>query len=169
MSFFCNLPTHLPEEPKIIEQNQIPKGIQEKLGDTNGQFVGTILKDIIVQSKDKDHIAISQEYGDLMRNMITFNITNIYRSKESKRYLKQTEKMLNLLFDDLMENINDIRNSPENTPPVYRVFKEYLSDMDKIYEQAEPDELKVLDFIAGMTDMFAVRSFQELFEPRATV
>jgi dGTP triphosphohydrolase len=77
--------------------------------------------------------------------------------------------MLRLLFEDLMENIENIGNGNGSIPSVYKVFKDYLADMGKIYTATDPNELKVLDFIAGMTDTFAVRSFQELFEPKATV
>jgi dGTPase len=159
-------------EAKIISSKIIPSEIK-KLGGTNGKVVGTILRDIIEQSKGKDHIAISSKYGKLMHQMIEFNIANIYKSKEAERYFKQTEKMVRILFDDLIENIDTIRNngysSKENIPFVYKVFKEYLLDMEQIYTRTDPDELKVLDFIAGMTDTFAVRSFQDLFEPKATV
>jgi dGTPase len=156
-------------EAKIITEDQIPSAIKQELGSTNGKIIGTILQDIIKQSKDKDHIAISQEYGNLMHEMIKFNKKNIYSSKEAERYKKQTQKMLRLLFEDLMENIENIGNGNGSIPSVYKVFKDYLADMGKIYTATDPNELKVLDFIAGMTDTFAVRSFQELFEPKATV
>jgi dGTP triphosphohydrolase len=101
--------------------------------------------------------------------MIDFNMKNIYNSIAAERYKKQTQKMLKLLFEDLMENIKTVGNSNGGTPLVYKTLKDYLNDMGEIYTETDPDELKILDFIAGMTDTFAVRSFQELFEPRATV
>lgn len=156
-------------EAKIIPETIVPPVIRDKLGTTNGQIVGAILQDIIKQSKDKDYIAISREYGDLMHEMIRFNGANIYHSAAAERYKKQTQKMLSLLFEDLKENIESVGNSNGGAPLVYRTLKEYLNDMSGIYANTEPDELKILDFIAGMTDTFAVRSFQELFEPRATV
>lgn len=156
-------------ETKIITEDRIPPEIKKELGDTNGKIVGIILQDIIKQSEGKDHIAISQQYGNLMHEMITFNMKNIYNSLAAERYKKQTQKMLRLLFEDLVENVNTIKDGNGNAPPVYKIFKLYLEDMKNFYAETDPDELKVLDFIAGMTDTFAVRSFQELFEPKASV
>ena len=53
---------------------------------------------------------------------------------------------------------------------MYKVFDEFLDDdMKNAYTASDPNSLKVLDFIAGMTDNFIVQSFQELFVPKATV
>jgi dGTPase len=43
-------------EAKIITADKIPSAIRKELGSTNGKIIGTILQDIIKQSKDKDHI-----------------------------------------------------------------------------------------------------------------
>ena len=59
-----------------------------------------------------------------------------------------------------------------DTPKVYKVLQEYCDEYcndTRIYSGSAPDELIVLDFIAGMTDSFVVRSFEELFVPRASV
>ena len=42
-------------------------------------------------------------------------------------------------------------------------------DMRDVYDATDPDELIVLDFIAGMTDSFAIRSVSEVFIPKMTV
>lgn len=54
-------------------------------------------------------------------------------------------------------------------PNEYKVFAEYYKDMKGIYLESDPDELIVFDFIAGMTDGYAVKLFLELFVPQATV
>jgi dGTP triphosphohydrolase len=41
--------------------------------------------------------------------------------------------------------------------------------MKDVYGPDDPDELIVLDFMAGMTDNFTVRSFLERFVPQASV
>ncbi len=162
----------------IIKTKQIPSQIKKQLGHVNGQIIGTILEDIISQSDGKDYIAISPEYGKLMHDLIEFNKQNIYHSPKSESYSKQAEKTLNLLFEDLLEVISDTKrfkkfSTDDNTPKVYKILKEYCDEYcdDKIgiYSNNDPDELIVFDFIAGMTDTFAVRSFEELFVPKATV
>ncbi|MBN1507070.1 MAG: hypothetical protein JW955_09505 [Sedimentisphaerales bacterium] len=41
--------------------------------------------------------------------------------------------------------------------------------MSTVYQLDDPDELIVLDFIAGMTDSFAIRSVSDVFIPKMTV
>jgi len=164
---------------KIINENQIPNEIKNELGEVNGKIIGTILENMIEQSKGKNHIEISTKYGNLMHNLIEFNNQNIYHCSKSESYSKQAEQTLKLLFEDLLNVISDTKRfkkstiADHNSPKVYKILKEYCDEYcdDKIgiYSNNAPNELIVFDFIAGMTDTFAVRSFKELFVPKATV
>ena len=159
---------------EVIKEKDVPADITEERGKTNGKLIGTFLEDIIEESHGKDYIAISNKYGDLLHSMIDFNGRNIYHSDESERYGKQARQSIRLLFDELLETYRKtsrFRNFEKDykTPKVHKVFAEYVKDMKNIYEDSDPEELVVLDFIAGMTDSFVVRSFQELFIPQATV
>ncbi|MCK5564450.1 MAG: HD domain-containing protein [Planctomycetes bacterium] len=159
---------------EVIKESDVPVKINEKLGKTNGKIIGSFLESIIKESHNKDYIAMSREYGDLLHSLIDFNDSNIYHSDESERYGKQARQSVRLLFADLKEvylktdKFQDFEKD-NKTPCVHKIFAEYVEDMRGIYEKSDPDELVVLDFIAGMTDSFVVRSFQELFIPQATV
>lgn len=53
---------------------------------------------------------------------------------------------------------------------VYKVLKQFVTeDMKGQYREQDPDSLIVLDFIAGMTDNFAVSAYIELSVPQAAV
>ena len=53
---------------------------------------------------------------------------------------------------------------------VYSVFQDFVTkDMKDSYSVDDPDQLIVLDFVAGMTDSFAMRSVAEIFIPKTTV
>jgi len=41
--------------------------------------------------------------------------------------------------------------------------------MKAVYQSNDPDELIVLDFVAGMTDNFAIRSVSDVFIPKMIV
>ncbi|MCK5225462.1 MAG: dNTP triphosphohydrolase [Planctomycetes bacterium] len=158
----------------VIKESDVPQNINAKLGKTNGKIIGSCLESIIKKSYNKDYIAISREYGDLMHSLIEFNKEKIYHSEKSEGYRKQAEQTIKLLFKDLLAKYQYTKKfedfpKEDKMPYVYMVFAEYVKDMKGIYENSDPDELVVLDFIAGMTDSFVVRSFQELFIPQATV
>jgi len=159
---------------EVIEESDVPENINSKLGKTNGKIIGSFLESIIKESYNKDYIAISREYGDLMHSLIDFNRTKIYHSDESERYGKQARQSVKLLFADLKDvylKTDKFKKFEKDnkTPNVHKIFAKYVKDMKGIYTDSDPDELVVLDFIAGMTDSFVVRSFQELFIPQATV
>lgn len=158
---------------EVIKESDVPDDISIKLGKTNGKIIGSFLESIIEESYNKDYIAISREYGDLMHSLIDFNKKHIYHSDKSERYKEQAGETIKLLFADLLGIYQAIKSKAlgEDTtvPYVHKVFAEYVKDMQGVYTDSDPDELVVLDFIAGMTDNFVVRSFQELFIPQATV
>jgi len=161
-------------ETGVIKADDVPPDIREELGNTNGQMVGTFLEDIIQNSAGCNHIAISGDRGQLLRRMIDFNIKNIYRSPQAEGYKKQAGQTIELLFDDFCKVLRTTNRfeHPQACRQafVYKVFQKFVCEnMKHIYTDSEPDELIVLDFIAGMTDTYAVRSFQELFVPQATV
>jgi len=162
---------------EIITEDEIPPVISKELGSNNGQIIGTFLGDIIKESYKKDYIAISEEKAELLHEMIKFNKAYIYDSKKSDGYSEQAKHTIKLLFDALLRKLQETNRfkNPKNEKikeplHVYKVFNEFVSkDMGKVYDISDPNELIVLDFIAGMTDSFTVRSFQQLFIPQATV
>ncbi len=160
----------------IITISQVPEKINKELGENNGQIIGAFLEDIIKESHKKDYIALSQEKADLLLSMISFNVEKIYHSEKSEGYRTQAQNTITSLFKALLKKLqetsrfNNYDEDAEKDPAVYRILYEFVKkDMGKIYDALDPDELIILDFIAGMTDTFAVRSFLQLFVPQAMV
>lgn len=156
----------------IIKENEVPPQFIQELGKTNGKIIGTCIEDIVKESKGKDYIAISQKYGDLMHRLIKFNNEHIYHSEQSEGYKQQASKGMSLLFDDLLCQLQTFPNL-ENTkdqriPSVYKVFYEFVWEMKNAYPDTI-DEMIVFDFVAGMTDSYAIRSSKELFVPQMRV
>jgi len=167
-------------EAGIIEGENVPSRLRGKLGTTNGKIIRTFIEDMIENSSGHDYIAISQEKGDLLRELIEFNKSKIYHSPEAERYKEQAGKTIRYLFDDLLQKIQSTarfqsqkypdRGEDPSFPVVYSFFQEFVTkDMKDFYTPESPDELIVLDFIAGMTDSFAMHSIGEIFIPKTTV
>jgi len=165
----------------IIKAEDVPEQLQEAAGPNNGAVMRSFLEDLVENSKDKNEIAISKKMGQLLTDLLQFNYTNIYESPKAQRYKERALKVLVLLFEELWAYLGDPdatratyasgESNGNGTPAVIKVFDEFLEDMAKgdVYQEKDPPSLKVLDFLAGMTDNFAVKSFQDLFVPRATV
>jgi len=150
-----------------IIQKRLPKDIEESLGTTNSQIVGTLIRDVIQSSKNTpDKIQFSDTLFPHYIALLDFSIKNIYESKKLTSQTKRIHMILKDLFDLFYEVIrrtrHDIRKRDYyNGGNMYQVFYEFFDDMG--YPSETPDAQIVSDFISGMTDNFAIRAFQELF------
>jgi dGTPase len=161
----------------VINSEHIPRDIFAALGGNNGEIVGTFLEDM-VENSGQQYISISRSKATLLHDLIAFNDKHIYHSEAAERYKKQARHVLKFLFDELTQVVTSTKRFRENGSQsrllghtfVYRVLKQFLTeDMDGQYAGHDPDSLIVMDFIAGMTDNFAVDAYRELSMPQATV
>lgn len=159
-------------EVEVINESDLPTNCKKALGTTNGQIIGKFVEDMIENSLDKDYIAISLKLGELLHELIEFNRKHIYHSKEAEQYKTQAEKTILFLFGDLkaelertgrFESYTYPPKEDNSVPTVYRVLQKFVRrDMKDVYTAEDTDELIVLDFIAGMTDSFAIRSVSDV-------
>jgi dGTPase len=145
----------------LIDLNDISKDVLEELGNTNGEIINTLVCDLIENSYGRDCIQLSREKGEALEKLIRENVRLIYRADKIIRYEKTAENIIQGLFISLLDSLKDpdkIKTSE------FRVFNKFASFMqDKAYGLDEPDEQKVVDYIAGMTDNFALSCFEEIY------
>lgn len=133
----------------IIRADQIPKECRKLLGETHGERINTLICDIITQSNGKTEILMSKDIQDAMMSLRNFMFQNVYTSKIAKGEEEKAKKIINMLFEVFMKE-------PERLPEDERQNMETMGA-----EQA------VIDYIAGMTDNYAVYQFKEIFIPKA--
>lgn len=133
----------------IIRADQIPKECRNLLGETHGERINTLICDIITQSNGKTEILMSKDIQDAMMSLRNFMFQNVYTSKIAKGEEEKAKKIINMLFEVFMKE-------PERLPEDERQNMETMGA-----EQA------VIDYIAGMTDNYAVYQFKEIFIPKA--
>jgi len=150
-----------------IIQKRLPEDVEEHLGTTNSQIVGTLIRDVIQASKNEpNRIQFSDRLFPSYIALLDFNIRNIYESKKLTSQRKRIHMILKDLFDLFYEVTKGTRQDKGkrdyyNGGNIYQVFYEFLDDME--YPNEPPDAQVVSDFISGMPDNFAIRAFQELF------
>lgn len=130
---------------KLISREDIPKGCQEILGNTNGSIVYRLVTDLITNGIDDDIIAFSQEISDSLRELKSFNYERIYLNPVIKRGFDKIRTCYHQLYSCYWEDIaKERRNSA--------IFREFLDIMGPVYKDAVPPAAMVRDFVAGMTD-----------------
>ncbi len=135
----------------IIREEDVPQDIRETLGDTTRIRLNTLINDIIRQSMDQPQIVMSEHVEEAMKDLRKFMFTNVYLNPEAKSEEKKAMQMITELYAYFCEH-------PEAMPQHY-ILNEGKNEAHK--------EQIVCDYIAGMTDSYSVKVFQEIFIPNS--
>ena len=131
----------------ILTNDDIPRAITDVLGHTHSVRINTLVTDIIRVSREAGAVCLSPEVEKALKDLRSFMFENVYRSPIAKAEESKAKAMLQRLFDYYIKN-------PEALP---EDFHPQLS--------FEGLERTVCDYIAGMTDNYAVDKYTEIFIP----
>ena len=135
----------------IIREEEIPREYKEILGNNIVIRLNTMIHDIITNSEDKDDIIMSPEIENAILKLREFMFESVYINKKAKSQEEQAERLLEHLFSYYEKNLDKL-------PDEYHIQMEKLN---------EPPYQAVCDYIAGMTDRYAVTKFEKLMIPSA--
>lgn len=136
---------------RIITEEEIPKEYTEILGHSLKERLNTLVHDIVTSSMDQPDIRMSAEVETAMLDLRKFMFRSVYTNEKAKGEESKAEQMIQFLY----YYYND---HPELLPEEYRRL---------IEERNEPQEQIVADYIAGMTDKFAVSRYSQITIPKA--
>ena len=134
---------------RIIYPMDIPLSISQVLGFTHSERINTLTVDIITQSAGRDAILQSPACRDAMGELRAFMFEFVYRNPVAKGEEGKAQELLRRLFDYY-------RREPDKLPPEFQDIR-----MEEGVERA------VCDYIAGMTDVYAVECFNAAFIPKS--
>ena len=142
----------------ILRRSDIPSGIVRILGNTNGTIVYRLVTDVIETSQNTHCVAFSSEISDALKALKDFNLNRIYRNPKSKVHAKTIKSLFARLFEMRLDDLEKNNRSSD-------IFSGFLADMSASYiAQHSPAEI-VRDYIAGMTDRYALEEYKKLYEP----
>jgi len=154
----------------ILREKDVPQRTRKILGNDIGEMIGSIVNDILEQSTGKEYIATSQTIYESIDELYKFSSDNIYKCKFIERQRPIVEHIVKSLFDSLIDAVTDTdqgRNKRKRLnyrAITYQIMFEFLDSIG--YGEEEKVERMVIDFVSGMTDDFAARSFSNLFPMR---
>jgi len=131
----------------ILSDTDIPRSIANVLGETHGQRIDTLVSDMIITSREAGDIVLSPAVEKALDELRSFMFERVYRNPVAKGEETKAKDMIKRLYAYYYENPQQL---PED-------FEPQLS--------FEGLERTVSDYIAGMTDKYAVDKFTELFTP----
>ncbi len=131
----------------VIAQDSIPKECRNILGDTHGKRIESMIVNVIENSVNCPRVSMTDEFFDAMMELRTFMFQNVYTSKAARGEENKAQSIIMTLFETFSQ-------SPETLQK---------NGMSSVVFHNEQD---VTDYIAGMTDNYAIYVFENLFIPR---
>jgi dGTPase len=130
----------------VLEERELPRQPLDVLGQTHGGRINTLVIDLIDQSADQPEVQLSPAVFSALDALRDFLFEQVY-TREGAR--SEHEKAVRLIRD------------------LFSYFLEHPDEMPREYHQAPGDlPTRVADFIAGMTDRYALRTYERLFLPQ---
>ncbi len=131
----------------ILRNSDIPASIARVLGSSHRQRIDTLVCDMIATSREAGEILLSPRVDEALRDLREFMFQRVYRNPVAKGEEVKARAMLQKLYEYYFKH-------PEAIPAD---FQPQLS--------FDGMERTICDYIAGMTDNYAVDKYTELFIP----
>jgi dGTPase len=131
-----------------IDVADLPDSAVGRLGATRSARINTVVLDIIATSAGNPEVRMSAEVLSALDELRDFLFREVYTNPQVKREAERSQTVV-------MELFSHFTRRPEAMPHEYREDP-----------RGEGVERHVADYIAGMTDYFAIRLFEELFVPK---
>jgi dGTPase len=130
----------------VLDVGELPRQPLDVLGHTHGARINTLVLDLIDRSTDQPEVGLSPAVFSALDALRDFLFEQVY-TREGARI--EHEKAVRLIRD------------------LFSHFLEHPDEMPHEYHQAPGDlPTRVADFIAGMTDRYALRTYERLFLPQ---
>ena len=128
----------------IISSEDLPPGPIGVLGEQMSRRIDTLVRDMISTSKQKGEVSLSDERYAALMGLRGWLFENVYQSGRSRENEKATG-VVRALFEHYFEHGQERARS----------------DPDPVVE--------TVDFVAGMTDRYALATYRRLFLPRGEI
>jgi dGTPase len=130
----------------VLDARELPADAVSVLGATHSTRINTLVTDLVASSDGRDEIRLSPQVYGALDGLRDFLFAEVYLRTAATDEHDRAIRLLRELFAHFLEH-------PDELPPEYHRV---------------PGDLptRVADFIAGMTDRYAVRTYEQLFLPQ---
>jgi dGTPase len=135
----------------LIDERDVPAGVRRVLGETRGQWINTTVVDIVRESTGSPRLGMSEPVRVAMNELKEFLFEHVYQGSAAKAEVAKAQRVIADLFGYFVEHPDEIT----------------IDSRRLLDEGRESVHRTVCDFLAGMTDRFAIRTRERLFVPRA--
>ena len=131
----------------VLREFELPHELLRILGETHGQRINTMITDIVRESQGKPHLYMSEQVQSASDELREFLFDKVYMDAWRKEEEERCDHVITSLFQYFLEHPNKM--------PLEYVQIAYRDGTERA----------VTDFLACMTDRYAIRTYQQLFVP----
>jgi len=135
----------------ILTENALPKESTDILGHSVHDRLNNLIHNVISNSYDKDYVMLDETFDYAMKNLRKFMFSHLYKDSVAKLEEAKAKGIIEGLYEYYIEN-------PDAMPADY--FSMVLDGKASIWRAAT-------DYVAGMTDEYAIHKYTELFVPKS--
>ncbi len=130
----------------ILDAHELPPRVVEILGTTHTERIRTLVQDLVTESDGAEEIRLSPTTRRALNELRDFLFDTVYLRDDARAEQEKAIQVVRSLFEYYLQH-------PEAVPAEYA---------------SAPGDLptRVADYIAGMTDRFALRTYERLFLPQ---
>jgi dGTPase len=129
----------------VISESDVPKEALTVLGTTGGDRIDALVHDLVENSAVAGDIVQGDAAGIAMGNLRDFMFERVYLSRQAREEHGRVEMVIGTLF-------NHYRADPSRIP-------------NGVSPERATEAERITDWIAGMTDRFSIRAFEDLAVP----
>ncbi len=131
----------------LLQPGDLPAIVYERLGQDTSHMITSMVSDMILHSQGKDDVGLSDEVKEVMDTFRNFMFEHIYHSETLAHERRQAVFVLRELYEWFLKHFDEL--------PEEFVQREKRWGRQKI----------VTDYVAGLTDSYAVQLFHEIYMP----
>lgn len=131
----------------MLKCTDLPAKVCAVLGQNPSSMITVMVSDIITQSGNNNEIRMSPEIQEAMDEFRRFMFEKIYHSRQLEHDRKKAKYVIHKLYEYFIAN-------PDSLPADFREREDRWGV-----------QTTVVDYIAGLTDQYAIHLFQNLFIP----
>ncbi len=136
------------ERAGLITESDLPVDVVAVLGKSKSERINRMVTDIVKMSEGNSFVKYSDEFAEAESALRKFLFANLYTGGLAKVEEVKANTMIELIYEAHVKK-------PELLPDSLKKLLDF-----------ETKERVITDYIAGMTDGYAIAKFNELFVPK---
>ncbi len=133
----------------LITERDVPAQVRSVLGRSREAWIGAMVADLVSASADRDLVTLSDPIRGALNLLTEFLAQHVYHGTPARTEVRKAQRLVKELYAYFLDH-------PDDVPSEYRALT----------AAGEPEARIVGDFLAGMTDRYAIRTAEMLLMPR---